>query len=282
MAMAHRLRLCAATSFFAFGGAWSQDATAPAEPRTWFQLHGTAATWRLQTRGDDTAVYPDTPLQTETDLGLPRHHAITGLGFGRRIGQRWRIELDYESVRREGTAVLGSDVVAGGVVFAGGSTLRSAIGLRTLRVNAGWSLLMTEDSEAGIVLGGQWFEISRKFDGQGRQVYADPASAIGPQSSSSGDLAPVLLVGLFGSQALAPDWRLNARAEFGLGGGYRHGVVSAQWRALPNLALGVGYRYTRADLDVLFGFVACCSRLLVDYRTHGPAFTADLLLRTRA
>jgi hypothetical protein len=28
---------------------------------------------------------------------------------------------------------------------------------------------------------------------------------------------------------------------------------------------------------VEFGFIACCTRLLPDYRTHGPTLAADLL-----
>ncbi len=273
----HRRCLAAATALLIANPTPAEEVAVSAEPRTWVQLQGTAASWRMQTRGDAAVSGSEgTPLQTETDLGLPRHRSFTGIAFGRRIGERWRFELGYENVRREGSTVLARDIEADGVVFAAGTPLRSEIGLRTLRINAGWSLLLTEADEAGLLLGGQWFDVSRRFEGQGRRLGDDPASPVAPLLNTSGDIAPVVLIGLFGGHALSPQWRVNARAEFGLGG-YRHGVVATQWRASPNLALGVGYRYTRAELDVLFGFVACCSRLVLDYRMHGPTLTLDLL-----
>ena len=74
------------------GAAASAQPEAPTDNRTWLQLQATSATWRTQTRGDYTFGQQSTPsLQLESDVGLPQRATLAGIGFGRRIGQRWRI-----------------------------------------------------------------------------------------------------------------------------------------------------------------------------------------------
>ena len=68
-----------------------------------------------------------------------------------------------------------------------------------------------------------------------------------------------------------------ARAEFGVdGASYRKLSAGVQWRATPHLSLGAGYRHGSANLDVLFGFIGCCTHLVLDYQAHGPALSLDL------
>ena len=256
----------------------SAQPESPAENRTWLQLQATAATWRTQTQGDYTfGQQSKSPLQLESDVGLPQRATIAGIGFGRRIGQRWRIELEYTTSQRKASTLLRREVAADGVVFGVGTALQSEVKLAALRVNGGVSLLMTGEAEVGVLFGGEWIEVSRRFEGSGVPDINNPQQAPSARRTDNKDVAPIPILGLYGHYALAPAWRLVGRAEFGVdGASYRKLQAGVQWRATPNLALGAGYRHASANLDVLFGFIGCCTHLVLDYQAHGPALTLDL------
>ena len=248
------------------------------EPRTWLQLQATAATWRLQTRGTDSFGQPNTqPLHLESELGLPERGTISGIAFGRRIGQRWRIELEHTSSRRRGGTLLQRDVAADGVTFKAGTPIQSDVRLGTLRINGGVSLLMSTEAEVGLIGGVEWVQLARRFEGSGVRDRAPPQQAPSAQRTSFRATGPIPLLGLYGHYAFAPAWRVTGRAEFGVDGArYRKLNLGVQWRATPNLALGAGYRHASANLDVLFGFIACCSRLALEYQARGPTLSLDL------
>lgn len=254
------------------------QADVPTENRTWLQLQATAASWRTQTRGDYYFGQQSTPsLQLESDVGLPERAAIAGIGFGRRIGQRWRIELEHTTSRRQASKTLQRDVAADGVVFRAGTPLQSEVRLATLRINGGVSLLMSETTEVGLLFGGEWIELTRRFEGSGVPDPSNAQQAPSARVTSAKDLAPIPLLGLYGHYTLAPAWRLTGRAEFGVdGASYRKLQLGVQWRATPHLALGAGYRHASANLDVLFGFIGCCTHLVLDYQAHGPTLSLDL------
>ena len=210
-------------------------------------------------------------------MGLPERAAIAGIGFGRRIGQRWRIELEHTTSRRQGSKTLQRDVAADGVVFRAGTPLHSEVRLGTLRINGGVSMLMSETAELGVLVGGEWMQLTRRFEGSGVPDTGNPQQPPSARVTSAKDLAPIPLLGVYGHYAWAPAWRLTGRAEFGVNGAsYRKLQMGVQWRATPHLALGAGYRHASANLDVLFGFIGCCTHLVLDYQAHGPAVSLDL------
>lgn len=269
--------LCFLAAAAVSGAVCAQPIDAAHEPRTWLQLHGTAGTWRMQTRGPGFLLSDGgSSIQTESELGLPRSKTVPGLAFGRRIGQRWRFEFEYSSAHRRGAAVLGRDLAVDGVVFSSGTLLESDIGLSTLSFNGGWSFLMSETTELGALFGGLWVSSSRNFQGQGQRPDLFPPGVSTPvSSSSSSELAPFALLGFYGQRTLADDWRLSGRFAFSKNSNYQL-TLGAQWAANRHLALGAGYRITRYKADELFGFIACCSYLVLDARIHGPMLSATL------
>ena len=248
------------------------------ESRTWLQLQATAATWRMQTRGAGSFGQQNTqPLQLESELGLPERGTISGIAFGRRIGQRWRIELEHTTSRRRGGTLLQRDVAAEFVTFKAGTPIQSDVKLSTLRINGGVSLLMSTEAEVGLSFGGEWVRLALLFEGSGVSNFSPPQTAPSAQRSEARDIAPIPMLGLYGHYAFAPAWRVTGRAEFGVDGPrYSKLNLGVQWRATPNLALGVGYRHASANLDEIFGFIACCSNLVLDYQSRGPTFSLDL------
>lgn len=244
-----------------------------AEPRTWLQVQAVAGTWQQRSRGDQSVLFGNTqngtPFSAENDLGLSRHRVLPGLVFGRLIGQHWRIEIEHSSARGTGTAVLSRELAVDGTVFPPGTALRSDLGLSTLGVLGGWSGQAGPHTEAGVLLGGQWVRVSRRF-----QSAASPSNPA--RESGAANSAPLPLLGFFSRHRLADDWRATGRITFSKSGNYQ-ATAAAQWQANRHLALDLGYRITRHRLDVQsVSFIGCCDRLVLDARIHGPMLSAAL------
>jgi hypothetical protein len=256
---------------------WAAQAQASAAPRTWFQLSETFATWKMQTRSDSSLFLgtPAPPIQVEESLGAARHAAITGLQFGRLIGERWRVEVEHTRARRQGQTTLGADLDVGGVTYLRGTALQSNLGLTTLGVNGGVALVKGEPAELGLLFGGFWVRTSLRSDGFTASGITG-SSATQPYRNEGGGTTALPVLGGYGAWAWGPDWRLQGRAEFGVGGD-RHArlIADARWQAHRNLTLGLGYRYVKTHVDVTYSFIGT-TRLLLNYQAHGPALSAEL------
>lgn len=253
------------------------QAQSSAAPRTWFQLSETFATWKMQTRSDVSLFSSPAaaPIQVEDTLGAPRRSPITGLQFGRLIGERWRVEVEHTRSRRDGQATLAADLDVGGVTYLAGTTLRSDLGLTTLGVNGGAALLKNETNELGLLFGGFWLRTNLRTDGfSGTGVVGSTTTF--PNRTSGGGTTALPMLGGYGAWAVGPDWGLQGRAEFGVGGD-RHArlVANARWQPQRNLALNLGYRYIKTRVDVSYSFIGT-TRLQINYQAHGPVLAAEL------
>lgn len=239
--------------------------------RTWFEPGATDARWRF-TNTDSP------PLQAEEELGLPRRQVLQGLAFGRRIGERWRIEFDYGRARRAGSTTLTRDVQIGEDQFIAGTRLSSTQELQTLRVMGGWSWLQQPGHEFGLAIGGQWVRLDQRHEGTGVAAPPapppQPAPAPGPRVRDDSDVVPVGLFGLFGRWSPHPAWQLTGRFDIGTTDRLRDLRLQAWWRPTQHLALGLGWQHTAAELDVVFGFIGCCTQVAADYRIQGPTLAA--------
>jgi hypothetical protein len=257
-------------------GAVAQAQTSAA-PRTWFQLSETFATWKMQTRSDVSLFSSPAaaPIQVEDTLGAPRRSPITGLQFGRLIGERWRVEVEHTRSRRDGQATLAADLDVGGVTYLGGTTLRSDLGLTTLGVNGGAALLKNETNELGLLFGGFWLRTNLRTDGFSGTGAVGSTTTF-PNRTSGGGTTALPMLGGYGAWAVGPDWGLQGRAEFGVGGD-RHArlVANARWQPQRNLALNLGYRFIKTRVDVSYSFIGT-TRLQINYQAHGPVLAAEL------
>jgi hypothetical protein len=248
----------------------------PEAPRTWFRFSETYATWQLKTRSDSQLFPAATapPIQVEETLGVPRHGGITGLQFGRLIGERWRVEVEHTRSRRHGQSTLGADLDVGGSLYLAGTRLSSDIGLTTLGVLGGAALFKDERAEGGLLFGGFWVRSTVRTEGfSGGGVGSTLAYA---SRSDGGGTTALPLLGAYGSWAWSPDWRLQSRAEFGVGSGSHTKLnATARWQLHRNLGLGLGYNLVKTRVDVTYSFIST-TRLQLNYQAHGPALMLEL------
>lgn len=238
----------------------------PLDPaqRNWLQLSTTNARFASSTGGNSSFGGGSNPrIDQERDLGLEDRKAMPGLFIGRRIGERFRIEGEIVRSRRSGSTVLPADVAIDGVTWAGGSTLNTEFSLRTTRISGGYSGVLTPDVEFGVSFGGQILSVRRSLDGS--------ASGGGAYIADDSDSTAHPLLGLFASVKLGPMFRLAGRVDSGVDEDEFVKVdLSATFRPVPNLGIGVGWRYIDARFANETFFFGYDNFGLLRYRARGP------------
>jgi hypothetical protein len=244
------------------------------EGRTWFSLSGAATSWSTTTRDDGGFINsPGTQINAEDELNIQRRKPAFGLAFGRRIGENWRIELDWTTVSRSGNSVLTRDIRVNGDVFTNGSQLRTTVNVSGLRINGGWSLARSDAMEWGVSFGGQWITTTQSFE----RTISGGGNATVVRSSSGGNVALLPVLGLFGTWAVSPALQMTGRAEVGvLGGSYGQLNLAGLWRATPNLGVGLGLRHVQGRLNENGRALGGGTPWLLDFRSTGPQLLLNL------
>jgi hypothetical protein len=236
--------------------------------RTWLTLQGAYADTRVTTRHDGFLGDAGTDISHEADLQLPRRNTAGSVHFGRRLGERWRIEVTGDVNRRQGSAVLTRPVVVGDQTFAQGSSVVSEARQTVVRVQGGYAFLKTPDSEWGLSFGGQL--VGSRLDmgqaGTGTTVHSYDV--------------PMAVLGIFGRQQLGQgDWWLDGRVTSSAAD-YTQAQAGLVWEANRHLMLGLGYQFTRTRVeDTQSGFIMSASAVQtmhLQYRAHGPQLSMQL------
>jgi hypothetical protein len=237
--------------------------------RGWLHVAGYRPTIRSQARADDLATErPGTVVNFEEELGLADRKTLPWVQAGARLGERWRAEIEYFSLRRDGSRSVERDIEWDGVVYPASATLASQFYSDVLRVGFGYSFVRSPNAELGAVLGLHATRFRVSLDGK---------AAVGDftgsgQSQAEEALVPLPTIGLFGRWDLGPAWSVSGRVDvFSLSTGDYSGrlvnaMVDVDWRATERFAVSVGYRYVDYSLDV----ERSTWRGGIDYRFNGP------------
>ncbi|MFY7975711.1 MAG: hypothetical protein ACOVOT_14915 [Rubrivivax sp.] len=225
--------------------------------RVWLQAIGHAAKIESTARIDESFNGPrGTTIDLERDLNQDDRKLVGNLAFGVRLGERWRLELEYLQLRRGGSAALPRAIRFDGVDFAQGAAMTSESRLTYTRVNAGFSLVRSEAGEFGIAFGGA--SVDQRLTVRGRPANANAGTT--ERVRSDGVVMP--LAGLYGHLKIAPKWRLTGRAYVGSidnsdGNGAVNDVSAmAVWQFADQLSLGLGWRVLNLRAEPrLIGFI---------------------------
>jgi len=249
--------------------ALAQSGPGGLDQRTWLSLQMQSASIHSSSYEAGYATGQLSRVQNEDDLGVPGRASVPGLAFGRRIGERWRIEVDGTAFRRSRTTVLGRDLDLDGPIFAAGSSVRTEVFVNTWRVSGGWSFIKSDESEVGVLIGGQNVHLTTHIDGSSSAGPGSPATPTQRELSNNG-LVPA--VGLYGQHSLTDAWTLTGHLDVALQEKYTRLSVGALWRMTPNLGLGLGWSHTESRFDITTVFIGV-SRDVLSYRASGPQLT---------
>jgi hypothetical protein len=234
----------AATATAALMLAASAQAQTPAalpELRTTFQLQGFLPRTTSTARVDDWYLgAPGTNASGEDDYGLARNKPAFGLAFMKRIGEGWRIDLEYMEQRRTANGVpLRRAIDADGGTYAAGTRVNTRMALSSLRIAGGYTLLRQDATEFGVSFGG----IVNSYD-------LDVGTQSVPLLSASSANAQASL-GLYASAAVSPSWRLQGRFEAGPQN--RQLNLGGSWRFAANASLGASLRWMNLKISQNLG-----------------------------
>jgi hypothetical protein len=249
---------------------WSAPLAAQhADDRYWFHLAGYRPSIESTARSDVLALdRPGTEVSFEDELGLADRKTLPWFQAGLRFGERWRAELEYFSLQRDGTRASGREIVWGDAVFPASATLSSEFGSDVFRASLGYSLLRNDATEAGAVFG---VHVTRfRIALAGQAVVGNVSRAA--QSEIEEALVPLPTIGFYLKHDFSRAWSISGRFDwFGLkvdqyDGSLINAMVAGTWRATDRFGVSLGYRYVDYSLDV----TKPNWRGGVDYRFHGP------------
>jgi hypothetical protein len=240
-----------------------------AEDRWWFHVTGYRPSIDSTARSDLLALdRPGTVVSFEGELGLADRATLPWFQAGRRLGERWRIELEYFSLRRSGSRTASRDIAWDDTVFPASAPLSSIFDSDVMRLSAGYSFVQRPDAELGAVLG---LHATRFRVSLASQVAIGGFSGAG-QAKAEEALVPLPTIGLYGRYDLAPAWVVSGRFDYfsfstgRYGGGLVDATIDIGWRANERITLSAGFRTVDYTLDI----DRSNWRGGVDYRFKGP------------
>ena len=164
-----------------------------------------------------------------------------------RLGNRWRIELDYTDIENGGTGQLDA-IDLGGITFPVNVQAESNVKTRFISTRLGFSLVRNEAAELGLSLGVSAASIDISLSGS--------AEGIGSAEGQLTADVPLPSVGIFGTIALTRNLSLGGRAGlFSITYGDDKGDLQDLFASLDyffgkNFGVGIGYKYINIDVKL--------------------------------
>jgi len=185
-----------------------------------------------------------TEISAEEDLGLKERNDMPAVLASVRLGERWKLEVEYLSLERENSRAISRTISWGDNTYTLGTTVNSNFSTEIYRLSLGYSFVRDAQKEFGAVLGLHATDLSARIS----------ATSVGTESGDV--LAPLPTIGLYGAYALTPKWLLSARVDlFSLkyeeyDGSLTNFTAGVDYRIWRNFGLGAAWRYIDYDLNV--------------------------------
>lgn len=228
---------------------WSATASAEGpQDQFWAGLEYFYPTISSTARIDATATArPGTEVKLEDELDLSDRKGTPYINLGMRLGENWRIELEYYSLKRDATKTLTRQIDWGDITFPLNTTVNTQFDSTVYRITGGWSFLKNQQAEAGLGFGLHITDFTTQLSGT--------VAGVGFQREAHDALVPLPTVGLYGSYFVAPQVLLRGRVDFlslkyqDYDGRLMNWMGAVDWRVTKNFGVGVGYRYVDYKLE---------------------------------
>lgn len=245
------------------------------DDRWWFNIAGYWPTIESTASADFIATdRPGTLVRFEDELGLADRKTLPWFQAGTRLSDRWRLELEYFSLRRSGNRTISREIDWSDTVFPATATLSSSFDSDILRFSVGYSFVRSGNAEAGGVLG---LHTTRFKLSLASQASVGGTSGSG-QSEAEDATVPLPTVGLYGTLRFAEKWFAAGRIDYfnlrfdDYEGGLVNGVAAVGYRLTDLFSVSAGYRYVDYSLDI----DRTNWRGSVDYGFSGPFLSLQL------
>lgn len=150
---------------------------------------------------DSTTLGVGTNINFEQALGMTTQKVVPD-AFGRwRFGDRWRFEVEYFALNRNGDKAIDQDITWKGQLFTKGTEVVSKFNFSDIRTSVGYSFFKTADKELGAGFG---FHVAS-------YNVALSAAAIGDEAQKV--TAPLPVFSVYGQFALTDRWAVGGRMD---------------------------------------------------------------------
>jgi hypothetical protein len=177
-------------------------------------------------------------------LGLDKIKLIAEASMYWRFAERWRVDLGYWSLNRNGSRTLDRQINWGDNTYPIGTTVDSSYKISDLRAAVGYSFFRRPDKELGVGFG---------FHRAGLETSLDAATGGATNQSVT---APLPFLMLYGNFALTDTWALSVRTDWlslsydKYSGGIRATAIDFVYQPFTHWAFGFGVHSLTLRLDV--------------------------------
>jgi len=226
--------------------AHADDYPSPTEERVRLSLGAMYLSSSTGLRLDASSGVEGTPVDAESEFGLPRSDFEPKFEVEVRAGERHRLRFDYFTLDRTGQATLGAPIIFRDVVFDTGDPVQTDLSLRTLGIAYEYSFVHRDKLELAASVGINDTDISA------RARVATQLRNVDQEKDAAG---PIPTLGLDGTWVLSKRFYLEARAQYlkvavdHFDGSLMFYEFDALYRLRPNIAFALGYTGVKATLD---------------------------------
>jgi len=184
-----------------------------------------------------------TPLNAESDLGLPGRLQKGRVEFMFRLRERSKVRVDYFESDRSGNKVLTHDVVFGNETFLAGDLAQTSLDWQQFDITYTYSFIRNSRFEVGAGLAAYFLDVDA--------IGYVPSTFQRQEETAA---TPIPAVPLDLTWAISSRWAATARGAYlranliSFRGWYADTHEDLQYRWNPNLALGIGYSAIRTSL----------------------------------
>lgn len=221
--------------------------------------------------GDFSSNKDDHPKYTVDmdDLGLEDNYITVFLSGAFRLGERWRLQLDYFGYHEDSTKKSDLQFDYDDVFIPVGATVDSNLDIDVYVANLGYDIYQSNNSRITLGLGAHVADLSMEISGE-----AQSAGGI-PVNLGEGDediLAPLPNIYLSGAYAINENlivkcsggWMSMSYGDYDGDLLFARGFL--EYWPFKNVGFGAGYAYTKADIDYDPGY----KKETYDIKMPGP------------
>jgi hypothetical protein len=214
------------------------------EDRFRIEVNLLGATATTDMRVDESPTLPGTEIRAEDDLGLDDFQLLPQVELTLLPGERHLVRLSAFAMHRSANKFIERDISFDNEDYEIGERVDSLLNITMFGLTYGYRFVVHRRAELSATFGLQIADVEANAVVRSRVV----------RESESG-VAPLPLLGFEGRFDFTPRWAVEARAQYltvnadQVNGSILDGRLALTWRMNPYLALGLGYRTFRIDVD---------------------------------
>jgi hypothetical protein len=195
-------------------------------------------------RVDESPTLPGTQINAEEDLGLEDFQLLPQVELTLLPGERHLVRLSAFAMHRSANKFIERNISFDNEDYVIGERVDSLMNLTMFGLTYGYRFVVHQRGELSATFGLQIADVEANAVVRSRVV----------RESESG-VAPLPLLGFEGRFDFSQRWAVEARAQYltvnaeQVNGSILDGRLALTWRMNPWLALGLGYRTFRIDVD---------------------------------